>query len=100
MAGNISTSFCSGSTFATIQKAIQQASDIMDDGTNVAGTPCNGISIGVGFDGDEIGQPFVAGNPPAATNPCATGSDGGTDSGTPDSGTPDSGAEDGGDAAP
>jgi hypothetical protein len=84
VAGNISTSFCSGSTFATIAKAIQQASDIMDDGTNKAGTPCNGISIGVGFDGDEIGQPLVAGDPPAATNPCSD------DAGTPeDAGTTD-----------
>jgi hypothetical protein len=94
VAGNISPSFCSGSTFATIAKAIQQASDIQDDGTNVAGTPCAGISIGVGFDGDEIGQPLVAGDPPPATNPCAS-DDGGTDSGTTDAGTPvDSGATD------
>jgi hypothetical protein len=94
VAGNISTSFCSGSTFAQIAKSINQAADIMDDATNVAGTPCNGISVGIGFDADEIAQPTVAGDPPPATNPCGdagTAPDaGGTDSGT----TTDSGSAD------
>jgi hypothetical protein len=73
VAGNISTSFCSGATFAQVAKSILQAADIMDDGTNSAGTPCNGISIGIGFDADEIGQPQVVGTPAATKNPCADG---------------------------
>ena len=88
VAGNISPSFCAGSTFAQVAKSINQAADIMDDGTNVAGTPCNGISVGIGFDADEIGQPLVAGDPAPATNPCADGGSttdaGGTDSGPAD----------------
>jgi hypothetical protein len=71
--GNISPSFCSGSTFAQVAKAIRQAADIMTDGTNMAGTPCNAISVGIGFDADEIGQPQVVGTPAKTTNPCADG---------------------------
>ena len=79
VAGNISTAFCGGTAFQTIATAIQQAADIMDDGTNVAGTACNGISIGIGFDADEIGLPQVIGQPATGTDACDT--DGGTDSG-------------------
>jgi hypothetical protein len=83
VAGNISTSFCTGSTFAQVAKSIMQAADIQDDGTNVAGTACAGISVGIGFDGDEIGQPQVAGDPPVGTNPCVDGGSP-TDSGAAD----------------
>jgi hypothetical protein len=30
-----------------------------------------GISIGIGFDADEIGQPQVVGTPAPTTDPCA-----------------------------
>ena len=73
IAGGISTSFCSGSTFAQVATSIEQAADIMVDGTNKAGAPCNGISIGVGFDANEIGLPLTTGSFPAASNPCADG---------------------------
>jgi len=36
---------------------IGSASDIMHDGTNAAGKPCDGISIGLAFDGDAIAAP-------------------------------------------
>ncbi|HEY2510348.1 MAG TPA: hypothetical protein VGI39_05820 [Polyangiaceae bacterium] len=84
VAGNISTAFCSGSAFQQVETSIEQASDIMADGTNAAGATCDGISVGLGFDADEIGLPQVAGEPAAATNPCGT--DGGTEAGSGDDG--------------
>jgi hypothetical protein len=58
VAGRISTSLCPpGQAFDSIAKQIQQASDIMADGTNGPGQACNGISIGIGFEADEIGIP-------------------------------------------
>jgi hypothetical protein len=83
VAGHISTSLCAGSAFESIASQIQQASDIVinSDGSvsNPAGTPCNGISIGLGFDADEIALPTpqdIAGPTPPAPDPCAM--DGGT----------------------
>ncbi len=83
VAGHISTSLCSGSAFNSISQQIQQASDIIIDSssgavTNTAGTACNGISIGLGFDATEIAIPTaadVAGPTAAAPNPCDAGSD-------------------------
>jgi hypothetical protein len=54
-AGWISQALCSASAFDSIAQQIQQAQDILHDGTNVAGQPCDGISIGLGFDGAQIG---------------------------------------------
>jgi hypothetical protein len=54
-AGYVSTSLCSGSAFDSIAAQIEQAQDILQDGTNVAGTSCDAISIGIGFDGVQIG---------------------------------------------
>lgn len=51
--------------------SMRSASDIQHDGTNVAGQPCDGISIGLAFDADAIAQPdkvvqsVDAGPPPA-----------------------------------
>jgi len=78
VAGNISVSLCSGSAFQSIAQQIEQASDIVIDGSgnvsNSAGTACNGISIGLGFDSNEIAVPTSADieAPSAgAPNPCA-----------------------------
>jgi hypothetical protein len=54
-ASYISTSLCSGSAFGSIAQQIEQAQDILHDGTNVAGQACDAISIGIGFDGVQIG---------------------------------------------
>ncbi len=71
-AGNINASFCPGSaTFQTLVTTIEQAADIMHDGSNVAGTPCDAVSIGIGFTADEVGLPQVAGVPATTLNPCA-----------------------------
>jgi hypothetical protein len=82
IAGAISTSLCSGTAFQSIAVQLDQASDILSNGTNVAGQPCDGISIGLGFNADEVAVPVAADvvDPPmATTNPCDT--DGGTDGG-------------------
>ena len=54
-AGWISQSLCNGSAFDSIAQQISQAQDILLDGTNAAGQPCDAISIGLGFDGVQIG---------------------------------------------
>jgi hypothetical protein len=73
VAGRISTSLCSGSAFDSIAAEIKQASDIMHDGTNAAGTACDGISIGLGFIGKEIGKPKdIASITSPSPDPCAT----------------------------
>jgi hypothetical protein len=58
---------------------VEQAADILHDGTNRAGVPCDAISVGIGFDADEIGAPTVVGEP--ATYPAPCGEDGGVDDG-------------------
>ena len=73
IAGNISASFCSGSTFAQVATSIEQAADILVDGTNRAGVSCSGISVGIGFDADEIDVPRSAGVFPPSPNPCGDG---------------------------
>jgi hypothetical protein len=77
VAGNISTSLCSGSAFDSIALQIQQTSDIMLNGSTVsnsAGPTCNAISIGLGFNSTEIAAPTVIAPPSAAAkDPCADG---------------------------
>ena len=70
VAGQFSTSLC-GSAFDGIAQQIQQASDIMSDGTNVAGLTCNGISVGIGFDAKRVANPTkVVPPPPPPPDPC------------------------------
>ncbi|HEY5242071.1 MAG TPA: hypothetical protein VIJ22_11420, partial [Polyangiaceae bacterium] len=78
-AGQISTSLCSGSAFQSIAQQIEQASDIVygpNSGiiSNEAGTQCNAISVGLGFEATEIAAPAPADitAPQApAPDPCA-----------------------------
>jgi hypothetical protein len=86
VAGSISTSLCAGTAFQSIATQLDQASDILHNGTNTAGTACDGISIGLGFEAKEIAVPVAADvvAPPApGPNPCdtdagtSTGDDGG-----------------------
>ena len=68
--GQFSTSLC-GSAFDGIAQQIRQASEIMKDGTNVAGQTCNGISVGIGFDAKRIANPTkVVAPPPPPPDPC------------------------------
>jgi len=72
VAGRISTQLCGGSTLDTIKQTIRQASDILSDGSNKAGVPCDAISIGIGFTGKKIGDPkTVAVDVAAPPDPCA-----------------------------
>jgi hypothetical protein len=79
VAGNISTSLCSGSAFQSIAMQIEQTSDILLNGTtvsNTSGSQCNAISIGLGFSSDEIAIPNsmdIAPGAPAAPSKCADG---------------------------
>jgi hypothetical protein len=74
VAGRISPSLCSGSTFDGIAAQINQASDIMKDGTNGPGQNCDGISIGLGFTAKQIKDPDqVAGNTAPSPDPCTDG---------------------------
>jgi hypothetical protein len=50
IAGSLSTSLCTGSTFDSIATQIKQASDILVDGTQDPTKVCSGISIGIGFE--------------------------------------------------
>lgn len=71
VAGNISTQLCGGSAFDDIAAQITAASDILHDGTNAAGTPCDGISIGLGFTAAQIAPATQAIAPSSGgANPC------------------------------
>ena len=50
-AGCISTSLCSSSALQSILMPLEQASDIMVDGSNSAGEACDGVSFGITFTG-------------------------------------------------
>lgn len=80
VAGNISTSLCSGSAFQSIAMQIEQTSDILLSGTAVSNTPgstCNAISIGLGFNSTEIAAPSVIapGSQPAPSKCADAGSE-------------------------
>ena len=70
VAGQFSTTLC-GAAFDGIAQQIGQASDIMNDGTNLTGQTCNGISVGIGFDATRIANPTKVVAPPTPPpNPC------------------------------
>lgn len=78
VAGRISTQLCGGSTLDSIKQTIRQASDIMQDGTNTAGTNCNGISVGIGFTAKRIGNPTKVAPPDTVPpDPCTAPADAG-----------------------
>lgn len=62
IAGRIASSLCQGSTIESVISSIEQASDILNDGTNKSGVPCNAISVGLGFTAKEIGIPDAIGD--------------------------------------
>ena len=81
VAGRISPQLCGGSTLDTIKQTIRQASDIRSDGTNSAGVDCDAISIGLGFNGKQIGAPkTIAVDTAPPPDPCKAG-DAGADGG-------------------
>jgi hypothetical protein len=80
IAGVLSSSYgtdgiCNPQGPPSVVGQLSQASDILRDGSNVAGVPCDGISIGLGFDADEVAIPVsadVTAAPPGPPDPCAT----------------------------
>jgi hypothetical protein len=67
------------------ESGLQEASDILSDGTNRAGVPCDAISVGVGFEADEVADVSrIAADPPAAPDVCVGGI---PDAGAAESGT-------------
>lgn len=62
--------FCSSPTeFDSIAGQIREARDILDDGTNRSGVPCDAISIGLGFHAKRVANPSdVVVDPPVT--PC------------------------------
>ena len=88
VAGRISSTLC-GSQFDGIAQQIRQASDIMADGSNAAGTDCSGISIGLGFDADLVMNPTKVAKDTGVTtpDPCTNPPDAGTDAAPKDAAT-------------
>ncbi|APR77142.1 Hypothetical protein A7982_02489 [Minicystis rosea] len=70
VAGAFDPSLCSGATIDSITSQIAQASDIMKDGSQAPGTPCDGISIGLGFDADIVQLGTVADPAEPKPDPC------------------------------
>jgi hypothetical protein len=72
IAGTIDPALCSGATIDSIVAQLQQASDILQDGTQDPTKSCDGISLGLGFDATlvKLGQPVSVTPPP---NPCGDG---------------------------
>jgi hypothetical protein len=69
-------SLACGSAWVSIAEQIVQAQDIMHDGTNAPGQPCDAISIGLGFDGVQIGPVRTVSQAHGSiANLCEAGSD-------------------------
>jgi hypothetical protein len=80
VAGRVSATLCSGTTFDSIASQIRQASDIQSNGGNSSSAECDGISIGVGFTAKQVKPPTkVAENAPPSPDPCTAPKDGGAD---------------------
>jgi len=76
LAARISQTLC-GSAFDGITAQVVGMQDIMLDGTNTPGVPCNAISIGVKFTAKQIANDATTVDPAPLPNPCAF--DAGTD---------------------
>jgi hypothetical protein len=70
VAGSLAPSLCMGAALDLIVQQIEDASDILSDGTNPSGVSCDAISIGIGFTADEIAQPSSAVTVCPKPNPC------------------------------
>ncbi|MDB4936105.1 MAG: hypothetical protein JWP87_3077 [Labilithrix sp.] len=58
---------CDGNLLDTLKTTIIGASDILHDGTNKPGVPCDAISIGLGFTAKRVGAPKTPAGPDTAT---------------------------------
>jgi hypothetical protein len=71
VAGMFDPSLCSGATIDSITSQLQQASDILKDGSQDPSKQCDGISIGIGFKAKAISLGGIGPATPAPPNPCA-----------------------------
>ena len=70
-AGGASKVLCSGALIENIVKQIEAASDILQDGTQDPGKPCDGISIGLGFEATAARLGDLAPAEEQGPDPCA-----------------------------
>lgn len=73
IAGSVDPNFCDpeNATFKSIATQIEQASDILSNGTQDPTKLCDGISIGLGFDAELVKLDGVAPAGQPSPNPCA-----------------------------
>jgi hypothetical protein len=69
VAGAFDPSLCSGATVDSIVTQVESAADILLDGGQDGGKPCEGISIGLGFEATLV-QLGPVGEAPLPTEPC------------------------------
>jgi len=70
LAGTISSAFCSGSALQGVTAQLEQASDILSDGTQAPEKTCDAITIGIGIT-TKPGTVDGVFTPAPATDPCA-----------------------------
>jgi hypothetical protein len=75
LASRFTPPICPGPTLELVKSAIAASSDILNDGTQDPAKPCNGISIGLGFEAKRVGNPTKPVPPSAESqeNPCDAG---------------------------
>lgn len=78
VAAGFSEEFCDpeSNVLETASRQIEAASDIMSDGSQSPGAPCDAISIGIGFEASKVILGEVAPAAPPAPDPCAEGGGG------------------------
>lgn len=75
LASRFTPPICPGTALSIIKAAIASSSDILSDGTQDPAKPCDGISIGIGFEAKRVGNPTKP-VPPSAesqSNACDAG---------------------------
>jgi hypothetical protein len=80
VAGSFDAALCKGNTVDSLIAQIEQASDIMADGSQDPSKECDGISIGLGFDGAVVQLGDIGPKATPGDDPCGTGAGGGTSS--------------------
>jgi hypothetical protein len=75
LSASLAPDFCDpgGPGIEGVVVQIQQASDILSDGTQDPTKPCDGISIGLGFNAELVQLGAIVPPPPPPPNPCADG---------------------------
>jgi hypothetical protein len=71
VAGSFDPSLCSGATIDSIVNQLEQAADILADGTQDPGVTCDAISFGVGFEAVRATLSDVGPVVPPPPDPCA-----------------------------